>query len=478
MFIGSELGVVEGKYQPMKIAAAEALWTTCPSHCPFSAFQIGGGPNDETPTQIIEIPDLLSILATNHPDGEVQGMNNLQAQYVKEYGPGNYIPNVFIQYWGMRVMAYLAALIALFALWGLWLIRRKTLGKAKWFLLIAPWFAIAPFLMNTAGWLLTESGRQPWIVQGLMKTSQAASPSVTSTDIWISLTVFVLMYLALGVADVYLMIHYGRQQLEPSPEEERRRRWHGRRQRQHGGVRRRPGPGPHLLGDEMVHLNNVWFVIIAIFWVGFFILEGFDFGVGMLHSFVGKDDVERRIAVNYHRAHLGRERGVAGRGGSGDLRRLPVVVRHDVLHLLPGMVIVLLALIVRGVSFEYHPQDRRPAVAVGLEVVAHDRKRAHPLPARHRPGRPPPWAAHQLLPQLHRQLLGSAGSLRALHRSHRDRALPVRRRRLPDAQDRGSAARPGGSSVGPTRVAGRGDHLRLADVAPCRDQLGLRAQAH
>ena len=105
----------------MKIAAAEALWNTCPSHCAFSLFQIGGGNNDETPTQIWEIPGLLSILATNHPDGEVQGMNNLQAQYVKEYGPGNYIPNVFIQYWGMRVMAYLAALIMLFSLWGLWL---------------------------------------------------------------------------------------------------------------------------------------------------------------------------------------------------------------------------------------------------------------------------------------------------------------------------------------------------------------------
>ena len=79
-----------------------------PVHCPFSLFQIGGGNNDETPTQIIEIPDLLSILATNHLDGEVQGLNNLQAQYQKEYGPGNYIPNVFIQYWSMRVMAYLA----------------------------------------------------------------------------------------------------------------------------------------------------------------------------------------------------------------------------------------------------------------------------------------------------------------------------------------------------------------------------------
>ena len=214
MFIGSELGVVEGTYQPMKIAAAEALWTTCPSRCAFSLFQIGGGNNDETPTQILSIPGLLSILATNHLDGEVQGMNNLQAQYVKEYGPGNYIPDVFIQYWGMRVMAYLAALIAMFSLWGLWLIRRKTLTKAKWFLLIAPWFVITPFLMNTAGWLLTESGRQPWIVQGLMTTSQAASPSVTTTDIWISLSIFVLLYLALGVADAYLMVHYGRQPFE------------------------------------------------------------------------------------------------------------------------------------------------------------------------------------------------------------------------------------------------------------------------
>jgi cytochrome bd ubiquinol oxidase subunit I len=218
MFIGSELGVVEGKYQPMKIAAAEALWNTCSSHCSFSAFQTGGGNNDPTPTKIIEIPDLLSILATNHVDGEVQGMNQLQAQDVKQYGPGNYIPNVFIQYWGMRVMAYLAALVALFALWGLWLVRRKTLTKAKWFLLIAPWFAIVPLAMNTAGWLLTESGRQPWIVQGLMKTSQANSPSVTTTDIWISFSIFLFLYAALGVADAYLMVHYGRQPLEPGPD--------------------------------------------------------------------------------------------------------------------------------------------------------------------------------------------------------------------------------------------------------------------
>ena len=64
LLIGDELGVIEGRYQPMKIAAAEAQWTTC-QPCSFSLFQIGGGNNDQTPTQIIEIPHLLSLLATN-----------------------------------------------------------------------------------------------------------------------------------------------------------------------------------------------------------------------------------------------------------------------------------------------------------------------------------------------------------------------------------------------------------------------------
>ncbi len=78
---------------------------------------------------------------------------------------------------------------------------------------------ITPFLMNTAGWLLTESGRQPWIVQGLMKTSQAASPSVTTTDIWISLSVFVVLYAALGAADGYLMVHNARKELAVDADE-------------------------------------------------------------------------------------------------------------------------------------------------------------------------------------------------------------------------------------------------------------------
>jgi cytochrome bd ubiquinol oxidase subunit I len=212
LFVGSELGVVEAKYQPMKIAAAEAQWETC-QPCSFSLFQIGGGNNDQTPSQIIEVPHVLSLLATNSWNGKVIGLNQLQAEYEKKYGPGNYVPDVFIQYWSMRVMAYIAALVLLLALWGAWLLHKGRLEGSKWFLRLSVWAVVTPFLMNTAGWMLTENGRQPWIVQGLMKTVNASSPSVTSTDIWISLIVFVLIYLALGAADLFLMLRYARKGL-------------------------------------------------------------------------------------------------------------------------------------------------------------------------------------------------------------------------------------------------------------------------
>jgi len=214
LLVGDELGVIEGKYQPMKIAAAEAQWTTC-QPCSFSLFQIGGGNNDETPTQIIEIPHLLSLLATNHWNGQVVGMNELQAQYSKQYGPGNYVPNVFIQYWSMRVMAYLGALVLLISLWGLWLIRRKKLETSRIFLWVAIWSAVLPFAMNTAGWLLTESGRQPWIVQGIMLTKNGISPTVSVTWLWISLIAFILLYGTLGTVNLILMLRYSRRPLEP-----------------------------------------------------------------------------------------------------------------------------------------------------------------------------------------------------------------------------------------------------------------------
>jgi len=212
--VGDELGVIEARYQPMKIAAAEAQWTTC-QPCSFSLFQIGGGNNDQTPTEIIAIPHLLSLLATNHWNGKVIGLTPLQNQYSQQYGPGYYVPNVFIQYWAMRVMAYGGMVVLLIAAWGLWLIRRKKLATARVFLPVAIWAAVLPFLMNTAGWFLTEIGRQPWIVQGLMLTKNGISPSLSTTDIAISLAFFVVLYAVIATVDLLLMLKYSRQPLPP-----------------------------------------------------------------------------------------------------------------------------------------------------------------------------------------------------------------------------------------------------------------------
>jgi cytochrome bd-type quinol oxidase subunit 1 len=218
IMVGSHLGVVETTYQPMKIAAVEAQWETC-QPCSFSLFQIGGyTSSNETPTKIIAVPHLLSLLATDSWNGKVVGLNELNTQYQQQYGPGDYVPNVFIAYWSMRVMAYLGTVVVLIALWGAWLLHRRRLDTSRLFLKVAAWAVVIPVLINTAGWVLTENGRQPWIVQGLMKTSEGVSPSVGAGTIWFSLITFTILYGALAVAAWVLMTRYARKEVDPLPE--------------------------------------------------------------------------------------------------------------------------------------------------------------------------------------------------------------------------------------------------------------------
>jgi cytochrome d ubiquinol oxidase subunit I len=216
---GSELGVTVTNDQPMKIAATEALWDT-QKPASFSLFQIGGfSADDPEPSFSIEIPYMLSFLATRSPTGEVQGMNQVQAQYEQEYGPGSYIPPVATQYWSMRVMAYAAGLSFLLALVGLFLQRRNRIEHSRTFQVLAIWAVVLPFIMNTAGWILAEVGRQPWIVQGLQLTADGVSPSVSSTSIIISLVLFIGLYGALAIIDIWLMMRYARRDVPPVPDE-------------------------------------------------------------------------------------------------------------------------------------------------------------------------------------------------------------------------------------------------------------------
>jgi cytochrome d ubiquinol oxidase subunit I len=219
LVVGNRFGAAVTGAQSMKIAASEAQWTTC-QPCGFSLFQVGGfTEDDQTPSFSITVPRLLSYMATGSFNGEVQGLTPLQAQEQSQYGPGNYMPNVRTIYWSMRVMAYLGMLMFLVAVVGAWLYRRQRLERARWFHRTAIVAISFPFIAATAGWVLTEMGRQPWIVQGLLKTADAHSPSVGTATIAASLVVFVCLYVVLGVVDFVLMRRYARSGPGPAHEE-------------------------------------------------------------------------------------------------------------------------------------------------------------------------------------------------------------------------------------------------------------------
>ncbi len=218
LWFGSHFGILVTRLQPMKISAAEAQWNNC-QRCPFSLFQVGGlSSSQPTPSFSIEVPGLLSYLSTGSFDGKVTGLNELDTQYRHMYGPGNYEPPDWVIYWSMRGMAYLGSLVALISVLGALLLWRGRLERTRWFL----WFAIVgssfPFLASAFGWVLTEVGRQPWIVQGLLRTSSASSPAVSTTWVAISLAVFVTLYAILLVADVWLMRRYAGREPGAGPE--------------------------------------------------------------------------------------------------------------------------------------------------------------------------------------------------------------------------------------------------------------------
>ena len=170
------------KQQPMKMASAEALCET-ETGASFSILTIGGpdafAEQCGDVTHLIEVPYVTSFLATHTFDATLQGVDDLNAQYKEEFGETatnihgeevevDYRPNLFVTYWSFRLMMGLAAFSGILALWALWVTRgkgenaRTTGSKAfQWFAVLA---IPMPFLANSAGWVFTEIGRQPWVV--------------------------------------------------------------------------------------------------------------------------------------------------------------------------------------------------------------------------------------------------------------------------------------------------------------------------
>ena len=164
-FTGDVQGKLMFQQQPMKMASAESLCHT-ETDPNFSVLTVGTHNNCDSVTHVIEVPYVLPFLAEGKFTGvTLQGVEDLQQQYEQQFGPGDYRPNLFVTYWSFRAMIGLAAGSAAFALAGTVADppradTRPDAGSAGSALITLP----TPFLANSAGWVFTEMGRQPWVV--------------------------------------------------------------------------------------------------------------------------------------------------------------------------------------------------------------------------------------------------------------------------------------------------------------------------
>jgi cytochrome bd ubiquinol oxidase subunit I len=201
--------------QPMKMASAEALYKT-ESPASFSILTIGDLSQREE-VFAIRIPRLLCLLSYNQLDCKIKGINDLQKEFEAAHGAGNYIPPVAVVYWSFRIMVGAGFLLLALALYALFMVMGDMVASRGRSLRLFLYAIALPYIANTAGWVLTEIGRFPWIVYGLMRIEKGVSTVVGAGTVAISLVGFTLIYAALIVANVYLMVKYAR--IVPGPSE-------------------------------------------------------------------------------------------------------------------------------------------------------------------------------------------------------------------------------------------------------------------
>ncbi|MDB1086203.1 cytochrome ubiquinol oxidase subunit I [Streptomyces sp. ACA25] len=239
MVAGGALTAVSGDWlakimydqQPMKMAAAEALWDT-QGPAPFSLFAIGDV--DEGRNVVaVEVPGLLSFLAHDNFSDPVPGINDTNEAMQELYGPGDYRPNIPLAYWSFRWMIGFGMVSLALGAAGLWLTRRRRwiaeelrtgeeevprlaltshreLGPtlSNWYWKLAVLTIGFPLVASAWGWIFTETGRQPWVVYGVLPTSAGVSPSVSQGEVIASMTLYTLLYAALAVIEVKLLVKY------------------------------------------------------------------------------------------------------------------------------------------------------------------------------------------------------------------------------------------------------------------------------
>jgi len=183
--------------QPAKLAALEAHWET-KRNAPMHLLTWPDAANEKNAVEALSVPSALSILAGNRPDTEVKGL--------KDFPPEDR-PPVLPVFLSFRLMVALGCLFIVVAFWA-WL-KRKQIAEQTILLRILPFMIPLPYLANQLGWTVTELGRQPWIVYGLMRTSDAVSPIAVS-QVGTSLVAFVAIYSLLGAVNFYLLAKFAR----------------------------------------------------------------------------------------------------------------------------------------------------------------------------------------------------------------------------------------------------------------------------
>jgi cytochrome bd ubiquinol oxidase subunit I len=204
-------GDIDGKImteqQPMKMAAAEALYHTS-KPASFSLFTIGSL-NGGKEVFSVRVPGVLSFLATGSFHGKVDGINDVQALEASQYGPGSYKPVIPVTYWSFRLMIGFGLLAALVAVVGLWWTRGGRMPERRWFWRVCTWSIALPILASSFGWIFTEMGRQPWAVYGVL-TTRAGVSLVSAGEVLTSLIVLTALYGVLAVVEVGLMVRYAK----------------------------------------------------------------------------------------------------------------------------------------------------------------------------------------------------------------------------------------------------------------------------
>jgi len=205
IFAGDLHGLNTLEHQPQKVAAMEGIWETEQG----AALRLFAIPDQEARTNHFEIaiPNMASLILTHEWNGEVRGLNEFMGEH----------PPVAPVFYAFRVMVGIGMLMLLVSWWGAWVLWRRG-GVTPWLARVLVGMTFSGWVATLAGWYVTEIGRQPWLVTGILRTGEAAGP-VAATTIAASLVMYLVIYAVLLAAYVGTLMHLARRPTAPEPEE-------------------------------------------------------------------------------------------------------------------------------------------------------------------------------------------------------------------------------------------------------------------